>query len=181
MPSRDEIIGLLPEFLRESPEYRAIAVAAGKQFDKLEANIDDVLNQFFIDSATWGLSLWEKDYGIPTNINKPIEEKRSNLKAKKRGVGTVDKELIKSTAEAYYGGEVEVIGRPRELEGVIKFISNYGVPSNLDDVKKALFEIIPAHMDLTFEFTYLLIRDIHNVKTLSEMNQIPLSKFAGGA
>ncbi|BDG48765.1 YmfQ family protein [Parageobacillus sp. KH3-4] len=181
MSSKDEIIELLPDLFRNSPEYQAIAHAKGKQFDKLEAAIDDVLNQAFIDLATWGLALWEKDYGIPTNPSKSIEERRSNLKAKKRGIGTVKEDVIKNTAEAYYGGEVEVIQKPRDLELIVKFISSYGVPSNLDDVRKALEEIIPCHLELLFEFTYLLIKDIHNVKTIAEMEQIPLNKFAGGA
>ncbi|EID42848.1 YmfQ family protein [Parageobacillus thermoglucosidasius] len=181
MSSKDEIIELYPEMFRNSPQYQAIAQAEGKQFDKLEAAIEDVLNQTFIDTSTWGLALWEKDFGIPTNTSKPIEERRSNLKAKKRGIGTVKEDVIKNTAEAYYGGEVEVIPKPRDLELVVKFISSYGIPRNLDDVRKALEEIIPAHLELLFEFTYLLIKDIHNVKTLNEMEQIPLNKFAGGA
>ncbi|MGE6260861.1 putative phage tail protein [Heyndrickxia sporothermodurans] len=180
MSSKDEIIELYPDFIRNSPEYLEIARVAGKQFDLLIAAIDDLLNQFFIETATWGLEYWEKDYGIPTDLKKPIEERRSNVIAKKRGIGTVTKQLIKSTAEAYYGGEVEVTGVPRELEGRVKFISNYGVPSNLNDVKKALLDIFPSHMELIFEFTYLLISQIHNVKTLKEMEQISLSKFAGG-
>ncbi|MGE8207690.1 putative phage tail protein [Heyndrickxia sp. NPDC080065] len=181
MSSKDEIVELYPALIRESPEYLEIARVAGKQFDLLEAAIDDVLNQFFIETATWGLAFWEKDYGILTDFKKPIEERRSNLIAKKRGIGIVNKQLIRSTAEAYYGGEVEVTGIPRELEGRVKFISNYGVPSNLDDVKKALYDIFPSHMELIFEFTYLLINEIHNVKTLKEIEQITLSKFAGGA
>lgn len=179
MASKEEIIELLPEVMRTSPEYKAIAIVAGKQFDKLLYAIDDLLNQMFIDKATWGLTLWEKDYGIVTDLSKSFEERRSNLKAKKRGVGKVDIALIKNIAEAYYGGEVEVTSVPRELLGIVKFISSMGVPSNLDDVKKALNEIFPAHMELLFEFTYLLVREIHEVKTLNEMEQIPLSQFAG--
>ena len=39
---------------------------------------------------------------------------------------------------------------------------------------------IPAHLPMDYFFRYLLIREIHQVKTLTEMQQLTLKQFAGG-
>ena len=110
-------------------------------------------------------------------MNKPLSDRRSVIKSKLRGSGKVDHIQIKLVADAYTNGDVVV-----SFNGhiVVKFTSNYGIPPNLDDVKNALEDVKPAHLAIDYEFRYLLIKDIHNVLTLSEMEQAPLNKFAGG-
>ncbi|MEK4030784.1 putative phage tail protein [Pseudobacillus sp. FSL P4-0506] len=122
---------------------------------------------------------WEVMYGIPINMNKPLEERRSVVLAKHRGVGTVTIELIKRTAESWYNGQVDV--KPVDGGISVKFNSNLGVPENVADVQKALREIIPAHLEVYLLYSYLLIKDIHEKKTLAQIEDIPLSQFAGGA
>lgn len=95
---------------------------------------------------------WEVLLGIPVNLNKPLSERRSVAISKLRGIGTVTAELIKNTAEAYEFGEVEVV--PGNGTIGIQFVSNLGVPPNLDDIKKALREIVPAHLGITFTYKY---------------------------
>ncbi|MCL6615562.1 MAG: YmfQ family protein, partial [Anoxybacillus ayderensis] len=98
-----------------------------------------------------------------------------------RGIGTVTVALIKNVAESWYNGEVEVTEQPSLYTVKIKFVSKLGVPSNLADIQNALREIIPAHLAINFEFSYLLIKDVHNVMTLSQLEATTLDKFAGGA
>ncbi|MNJ50809.1 hypothetical protein D3C77_460970 [compost metagenome] len=83
-------------------------------------------------------------------------------------------------AEAYDGGTVDVSFQPAEWSFTVKFIDTIGIPPNLDDLKAVIEEIKPAHLAVEYEFSYLLIRDIHAVMTLSELEQLSLLKFAGG-
>jgi hypothetical protein len=46
--------------------------------------IKDLKRQFHIDTATWGLFMWEKELGIETNIHLSIERRREIVKAKLR-------------------------------------------------------------------------------------------------
>ena len=43
-----------------------------------------------------------------------------------------------------------------------------------------LDEVKPAHLAIVYTFRYLLIKDIHEVMTLSEVEATTLKKFAGG-
>lgn len=120
------------------------------------------------------------ELGIPTDRNKPIEQRRAVLESKLRGAGTFSGALVKNVAEAYDGGTVEVSFQPEEWGFTVKFVDTLGIPPNLEDLKSAIEEIKPAHLAVAYAFNYLLIRDIHDVMTLGELGQTPLNKFAGG-
>ena len=162
-------------------ESRVIIQTEAAEFEALNAAIADVLEQFDVDTATWGLVYWERICGISTDESKPVEQRRSVVKSKLRGIGTVTVALIKNVAESWYNGEVEVTELPSLYTVKIKFVSKLGVPSNLTDIQNALREILPAHLAINFEFSYLLIKDVHNVMTLSQLEATTLDKFAGGA
>jgi hypothetical protein len=168
----------LPRFYGNIRDFQELLTVEAEHLAALDNSMDDLVNQLFIDTATWGLSRWEKIFGIRIDETKPFDQRRSVLKSKVRGAGVTTKALVKEVTESWYNGEVEVIEQPEKVG--IKFNSNFGIPSNLDDVQKALREIIPAHLVIEYLFRYLLIKDIHNVKTLTEMEQIPLNEFAGG-
>jgi hypothetical protein len=170
-----------PSYYHELVEAQEILDRQAELLDQIHADMYDVLAQFFVDTATWGLASWERIFGLPTDETKPIEERRSLIKARMRGTGTVTKTMVENVAESWYGGDVEVTENPAEYTITVKFVSSYGVPTNLNDVEKALRELIPAHLAINFEFTYLLIRDIHNVMTLAQLEATTLDKFAGGA
>ncbi|MNJ78365.1 hypothetical protein D3C77_761030 [compost metagenome] len=70
--------------------------------------------------------------------------------------------------------------QPAEWSFTIKFIDTLGIPPNLDDLKAVIEEVKPAHMKVEYEFSYLLIRDVHGVMMIDQMQQTPLNKFAGG-
>lgn len=145
----------LPRYYEDIREANAIIDTESAQIEKLNADAEDVLNQFFIDTATWGLANWEAFCGLPTDESKPISQRRELLKSKVRGVGTVTVGLIKSVAESYNNGQVDVIEDNANYTVTIKFVSTYGVPDNLDDIQKALRDIIPAHLAVNFSFMFV--------------------------
>ena len=171
----------LPNYYQDIREFQTLIGTENEEVEQLSATIDEVLEQFYVDTATWGLANWERVCGIPVDESKPIEQRRSVIKSKLRGIGTVTVALIKNVAESWYNGEVEVTEQPSLYTVKIKFVSKLGVPSNLADIQNALREIIPAHLAINFEFSYLLIKDIHNAMTLSQLETTTLDKFAGGA
>ena len=171
------LIDDLPEYYRESAEVIAIMSGHEHAIDRSNLLADDLLNQLFVESATWGLDIWERIFGIETILNKPIAERRYVLLAKIRGHGSLTKAKLTEVAGAFYGGEVEVTDEPELYRVRVKFVSSYGVPPNLDDVAKSLGEIIPAHLELVFDYSYLLIRDV-NAFTLREIETKTLQEFA---
>lgn len=176
-----ELFSYLPAYYETSRVMRADMNTKGHEMDHFYQALEETFQQFFVRTATWGLPRWEAELGIETNLNKPLEQRRAVVESKLRGGGKFSGKLVKNVSEAYDGGKVAVTFQPQQWNFTIKFIDKIGIPPNLDDLKAVIEEIKPAHLSVEYEFSYLLIRDIHDVKTLKEMDNLPLSKFAGGA
>lgn len=180
-PRGAELFSYLPAYYESSRVMQADMNAKGTEMDALYTALSETLDQFFVRTATWGLDRWEYELGIETDRTKPIEQRRALVESKLRGAGKFSGRLVKNVAEAYDSGKVSVSFQTAEWSFTVKFIDTIGIPPNLDDLKSVIEEIKPAHLAVIYEFSYLLIRDIDGVVTLYELEQIPLSKFAGGA
>lgn len=134
--------------------------AQGHELDLLSQSLDGVLDQFFVDTATWGLARWEQEYGIATDENKPIEQRRSVVRSKIRGIGTVTPALIKSVTESYANGEVAVSVDYANYTVTVTFVSTYGVPPNMQDVQQAVNDILPAHLAVKFVFRFYTYNEL---------------------
>ncbi len=175
-----ELFSYLPAYYEISRVMQADMDAKGSELDALYFALDETLAQFFVRTSTWALDRWENELGIPADLKKPLEQRRSVVESKLRGSGKFSGRLVKNVAEAYDGGTVNVTFQHTEWGFTVKFIDTIGIPPNLEDLKAAIEEIKPAHLSVEYEFRYLLIRDIHEKKILREMEQTILSKFAGG-
>lgn len=175
-----ELFSYLPTYYDSSRIIQADMNTKGTEMDSLYGTLDETLQQFFVQTATWGLDHWEYELGIQSDQRKPIEQRRALVESKLRGSGKFSGRLVKNVAEAYDGGKVNVSFQPQEWSFTVEFIDTVGIPPNLDDLKAVIEEIKPAHMKVEYEFSYLLIHDINSVMKLSEIEEIPLSKFAGG-
>jgi hypothetical protein len=182
MISSEAMKGDLPKGLySDDPDTKSNKDLAifGRQLDDIENSILDLEKQFSIKTCTWALEIYEKEYNVSVSPGATTEERRSNVMAKARGGRGTNPTVIKSIAESYINGEVDVIENFSTYEVVIKFIGEYGVPSNLDDLKNAMRESIHGHLGILYEYRYYLIKEIHNVMTISELETITLDKFAG--
>ncbi len=149
---RTKLINYLPIFMRKSQIFNEIFRGEEKELEAAEASIEEIRQQLNIDTATWGLEIYEAELGIKTDLSKGLEERRSVIKSKWRGTGKVDARLIQLVAEAYSNGEVQV-----SFDGsiVISFVGTRGVPPNLNDLEDTINSIKPAHLPFSFRFNYL--------------------------
>jgi uncharacterized protein YmfQ (DUF2313 family) len=113
------------------------------------------LLQLNVETATWGLDLWEKAYGIKTDVSKSYAFRRARIESKMRSQGVTTVAMIKNVAESFSNGEVDVIEHPEEYRFEIKFIGTLGIPPNMDDLTGAIKEIKPAHLDFAYVYTFI--------------------------
>ena len=115
--------------------------------------VEKTLNQFFVDSATYGLDYWEKMLGISKN-NNDIQTRRENIKARMRSRGTTTVSFIKNICEAYSNGEVDIIVNHSDYSFVIDFIGSIGIPRAFAELDKTINEIKPCHLAHSYRFNY---------------------------
>lgn len=160
-PNSDEIKKYFLDLMKYMPQYYAtsyvinnIENSNGMELGRLNYTIDDVSNQMSIDTATWGLTRWEKEYRLGTNMSLSYEERREIVDAAMAGQDTATKKMIEMVAEKFSGGEVNVIENTAPFYFTVQFVGVKGIPRNLEAFKNMLDDIKPAHMGYIFKYTY---------------------------
>lgn len=149
-----DLMKYLPAYYDDNKTMNIIEDYIVVEVGKVKFNAQDLLNQFYVGNATWGLSTWEENLGINTNLNESYETRREVIEAKLRGSGTVTKALIKDVAEAFSGGEVEIIENFSDYSFTVNFIGIKGIPKNMVGLIDSIEDIKPTHLGYSFKYTY---------------------------
>ncbi|EHQ92083.1 YmfQ family protein [Desulfosporosinus youngiae] len=152
--STPNLMRYLPEYYRGIREMEKLQETASDEMGLFLYAIDNVLSQYFVDTATWGLNYWESELGLETEPAKPIERRREQIKVKLRGSGTTTQQMIMDTAAAFSGGEVDVMEYPAECRFEVRFIGIKGIPANMPGFIQMLEQIKPAHLGYSFKYSY---------------------------
>ena len=163
------LINKLPSFYDNDitkPIQDSFAVEANSINDEVE----NTINQLYVDSATYGIDKGEKMLGISKN-NNDIQTRRENIKAKMRSRGTTSIEVIKNICEAYSYGEVEIIVNHSDYSFIVNFIGSIGVPKAFAELDKTINEIKPCHLAHSYKFRY------NNNEYLGQFTHEYLSQF----
>ena len=145
-----KLMRYLPPYYDGSDESRTIQEAFQPELDGLWRFRNELFLQLNPNTATWGLAFWEQAFGIIVNENKPLELRRSAVIGKLRGIGVVTAEMLRSMAEAFTHSLVTVTDMPRESAGWFRF-ELLDIPAFLSELRDALLEVMPAHLDFTLE------------------------------
>lgn len=144
----------MPNYYKTSRVIDNLNNANSIELNSFNLKLDSILNQFFLNTADFTLDRWEKELGLEVNNNYNIDFRRSKIISKLRGQGTITINLIKSVSESFSNGEVDVIENNPSYSFTIKFIGAKGIPPNLEDLKKSIDDIKPAHLGVIYEFKY---------------------------
>lgn len=144
----------LPPLIREDSLVCSLTKASGEELNQVNNEIQLAYKEFFLDTATGiGLEALEHRLGIVVDRSKPIEQRRSLVKARRRSRKKVSLSVIDSICEAWINGLVDTSISGNKI--IVKFVSIGGVPDKLEDLQETLQKSLPTHLDLKWEFTYL--------------------------
>ena len=154
------LIHRLPKYYQESPQVSELERVLGKQAELLRVSESDTLAQLWVDTATWGLELWERWVGLPIDRTRSYSYRRGRIKAKLRGQGTTTEEMLANVV-ASFGfdpSQVSVLAHPTEYRFEIILSDLAAVPQDVSGIMDAVNEIKPAHLDywFTYELAQLL-------------------------
>ena len=152
------LINKLPSFY-ENDITKSIQNSLDIESNSVNENLEILLDQFFVNSATYGLDNWESMLGISKN-NFDYATRRENIKAKMRSRGTTSIEVIKNICEAYSNGVVEINANHSDYSFEISFISTIGVPLSFEEMDRVVNEIKRCHLAHSYNFNYNTHSDI---------------------
>ncbi|WP_304542259.1 putative phage tail protein [Desulforamulus aquiferis] len=148
----------LPRFLQDVREIQTILESEGHEIDRLRDNIQLVINDAYIMSASeTRIQQWEQRLKITSVGN--LNQRKAFLLATLRGQGKLNESKIKTVVNAFTDGDAIVTFQNSVLD--IKILP----PDNGDvylfpDVERALRPRVPAHLGLSVRRWYSTWNDI---------------------
>lgn len=135
--------------------FQAFGIVLSKEFDF----IPDLINQMFPQTATWGIALWEKEYGIIPDASKTIEQRRQYLLSVMYKKSPMTPYRIKQLVYSITGLENNVTEgtSPNTIT-----IDIYGYIPNLTELRTVLDKRLPAHINYEFNMA-----EVEKIETTS--------------
>lgn len=179
MSIKDEIIKLINAVYRSDKFINDYTEALEKVFQRLIDFCESVKNNHFFNRLDEdGCKWWENFLKITPTKKQTIKDRQARIQAKYISDGHNEIKLIQNVCDAWQNGEIEADFIEGKIQ--IQFVGSFGIPSDLDSLIESIEEIKSANLSYKILFKYLLIENIHNTKTIEEMEQITLDMFAKG-
>ena len=155
----------LPRYYQDSPPVSELERVLGLEAEALLGAKEDTLAQLWVESATWGLDLWERWCGLPVDGTLSYSQRRQRVLAKLRGQGVSTAEMIANVVSSfgYAPEQISVIEHPGEYKFEVVLSDLAGSPGDVAPMETAVNEIKPAHLD--WWITYVLAQMLAQVKS----------------
>ena len=144
-----KLIDKLPFFYEECPKTNTIQDGLSSEINNLYSKVNSTIDQLYVNSATWGLSEWEKFADIK-KTDGTIEQRRARVASKLKAKGTTTLEVMKSLCKSY-SEDIRVTEIYNEYKILLELITTKenDIPKtyNFSDMNEAIWEIKPAHLN----------------------------------
>lgn len=149
-----DLINLLPDYYQKNETMNTIQEVISEKTDDLDMRLSNTIDQNFVNSSTTALERYEKIFGITPDAEKSNRYRRERIQSKLVSAETTTKSLMEHISESFTNAEVEVIEHFSEYTITIRFIGTSGIPGNIGDIKDTIEEIVPAHLQVLYEYIF---------------------------
>ena len=163
-----------PEHLEADSKTRAIIAVLTDPMLAARAAVLDTADQAHIQTATWGLGLWEELVDITPAAGATNEERRPAITPKLLGSGTCNAGMVSDIARALTGCDAVVIEQHSTYQFSLQFIGDEpGLAQfDLDAIRAAVEEVKPAHLEFIilgitwadFDLVNMTWYDLHQMR-----------------
>ncbi len=96
-----EMLSYLPPYYAESRVMNAILQAIGTESDSLNLALNEALDQFYVNTATWGLDIWETELALVADPNLSTAQRRQRIIDLLSGAATPTLARVKALVESF--------------------------------------------------------------------------------
>lgn len=139
----------LPEFVTELSPIRETLAALEQGEQAMADAVAEKNAQVCVSSADEGLSLWERDYGLPVREGASLEDRRADIRAAMAGGRTLTPALLRELCVTLGGadrGEVEEDFPNWRVTA--EAVSRGRIPENTALLERAVEKLKPAHLEV---------------------------------
>ena len=152
---REEDIKLaeyLPKFISQDKEINTLLAVESEEHNRQRELLIDILKQFFIHSATWGLEHWEKVFAIYSKPNESYELRRAKIYAKLQSKQISTVEFLTQLASKFFPSNANVKIQEVNSKNLFYLIANYTALDNDYFALRDAIEIYkPAHLAMIIQ------------------------------
>lgn len=162
-----ELSRYLPAFLRHDAHFKALLSSCSAEHERLRMLLQDVVKQFFVETATWGLTSWEQVLALEARAKDGYEARRKRilLKLQARQISTVS--FMERLASAYFPQGAKVQIEEQNERYAFRLIST-AISSDYSGLLEALEEYKPAHLALALDYLIEREAQIHVAGYITE-------------
>ena len=145
----------LPKFLPIDDDFKNTELISDDEHEKLRLAVLDVKNQLFVETATWGLSDWERVLGISVKENAGIEDRRIQILLKLQGLNTVSEAFMNNLINMFCEDKSGYIIQ-HNPEYWFEVVLNGNQKLDLDSLSDAIETYKPAHLGYIYSVNIAL-------------------------
>lgn len=142
---RVDILRYLPHFLSKDEHFKATNNADSAEHDAIRTDLQDLLNQLYIVTATWGLSKWEELVDITPPDGADITSRRAAVLLKLRKPPSVTVTFLEHLINQYIADKSGTVTDHPET-----YSADFDIPlldkKNLAGLTRDVRVYIPAHI-----------------------------------
>ena len=146
----------LPQFLQEDEHFKATLAACSTKHEEYRLLLDEITNQFYVETATWGLSDWERILGLKPDAGDSYEQRRNRILLKLQGRQTSTVAFITNLIKRYCTEKSKVTVIEDNDHYMFHAEITDGTVSYADNLLDALNTYKPAHLGFDILMRYLL-------------------------
>ena len=142
----------LPKFISQDKEINTLLATESAEHNRQRELLIDILKQFFVHSATWGLDFWEKVFAIYSKPNESYELRRAKIYAKLQSKQISTVEFLTQLASKFFPSEADVKIQEVNPKNLFYLIANYTALDNDYFALRDAIEIYkPAHLAMIIQ------------------------------
>lgn len=146
--------GISPIYGKSEIE-QAIYEAIGAEFDDADQLADDILLQLFPQTATWGLSFWEKRVSIITNLNESIDKRRKKVITKMQTKWPLTPERMANILKNYTNADITITEGVAESTFQVLLSTTGEIGEPFEEIIDKIKKIKPSHMASKIAIKYI--------------------------
>lgn len=139
----------------QSKVIQSIFEAIGYEWDTAELLANDILKQFFPQTATWGLIYWEEAVNVVNNPTEEIERRRRKVIAKLQSRYAINPKRMALILKNYTGADILITEDIAPYTFEVKLTGREGFPKSLEDLYKEVKKIKPSHLAVKYKLISL--------------------------
>jgi hypothetical protein len=145
----------------KDPWTIAIFQAGGSQFD-IQANriVDIYTSDDFEKLSLKYIEMYEEEFGIPSDDDKTLADRRALIEASWKKVIPPTKEAIESIVAGWTDAGCEVTAGAGYIE--LFFYDTPFTDEQIQEINALLYQVIPAHLSCNIVYKYMKLKEVYS-------------------